>query len=135
MLTIPTFVMESRTHGLGLFAADHIVGGSVVWQYVPDFDRYVSQTLYASLPDPARRFLDFYGNVNTHGDILICADDARFMNHSSVPNVSAAGDVNVALRDINVGEEILCEYSEFDAKFNGEFFRLILPVNGVTIQR
>ena len=34
----------------------------------------------------------------------------RFINHSSEPNIKFVGNVAVSLRDINPGEELLCDY-------------------------
>ena len=48
--------------------------------------------------------------------IILCFDDARFVNHSDTPNVATdyAQDpygLDVALRDIATGEEVCWDYS------------------------
>jgi hypothetical protein len=47
---------------------------------------------------------------------VISADDARYLNHSLYPNLRtfADPDIDVSLRDIQIGEELLEDYSEFD---------------------
>ena len=46
----------------------------------------------------------------------LCSDDARFFNHSDEPNTgSISNDTDVALRDIQQGEELTCDYRTFDA--------------------
>lgn len=54
------------------------------------------------------------------GLYVLCADDARYMNHSDDP--AARGDygadpvfgVDIAVRDIEPGEELTCDYTAFD---------------------
>ncbi len=51
---------------------------------------------------------------------VLCADDARLMNHSDDPTV--VGDyeaepvcgVDIAARDIEPGQELTCDYATFD---------------------
>ena len=55
----------------------------------------------------------------TTGKGVLCADDARFMNHSDRPNTHSGTDergyvTTIASRDIRAGEEITCDYYEFD---------------------
>ncbi|MFZ3100192.1 MAG: SET domain-containing protein [Minisyncoccales bacterium] len=48
------------------------------------------------------------------------ADDARFFNHSNTPNTFGTEDpgdemaICVALRDIQIGEELTADYRTFD---------------------
>ena len=52
-------------------------------------------------------------------DVLDC-DDGKFMNHSEQPNTDfRVFDKGYALTDIAVGEEITCNYYEFDPAFRG----------------
>lgn len=55
---------------------------------------------------------------------VLCADNARFFNHSSTPNVIAKNndpasieDVDVAARDIKSGEELTYNYEGMDMNF------------------
>jgi SET domain-containing protein len=118
MLMVQTKVRNSGTHGLGVFAAHPIPAGTLVWKYVEGFDFYISKTAYESFPEPGKQFVDSYCNMTNEG-YLCCVDNARFMNHSDQPNISSALDENYALKDIAEGEEILCDYHEFDIEFKG----------------
>jgi hypothetical protein len=71
------------------------------------------------LPTPARDYLRHFTNQTGSDTFLLCADSARFMNHSDRPNISSADERNHALRDIEAGEEIICNYREFDVSFVG----------------
>ena len=44
----------------------------------------------------------------------MCIDDARFMNHSADPNTHEKGQSSIASRDIAAGEELTCNYGNFD---------------------
>jgi hypothetical protein len=54
-------------------------------------------------------------------------DNGRFMNHAQSPNTDFT-DANVgwAIRDIAAGEELTCNYSEFDPSFAMEPGRLFV---------
>jgi uncharacterized protein len=55
-----------------------------------------------------------------HGVWLLNLDDGRFMNHSKYPNLGydRKKDFCYALVDINAGEELTTDYSEFCEKSN-----------------
>lgn len=117
MLMVKTEVKTSSIHGVGLFAVDLIPAGTVVWQTVLGFDLLIPKHVADSYPEPAQQFLKFYCNLSHDNEWLVCGDNARHMNHSQTPNISSAASVNLALRDIQAGEEITCDYREFDAEF------------------
>jgi hypothetical protein len=57
------------------------------------------------------------------GTYVLCSDNAKFMNHSDEPNVDSGGVTeDVALRDIQPGEELTCDYRLFDAGSTGKLF-------------
>jgi len=53
-------------------------------------------------------------------------DNGRFMNHSEAPNTRFDNpDAGFTLRAIEPGEELICNYAEFDPSFEmlpGRFF-------------
>lgn len=100
---------------MGVFAAEFIPKGTKVWEFRDSFDFRVSKESVESLPEPAcstlKHYCAFWG-----GGYVISADDARYLNHSDNPNLKtfAEPDCDVALRDIQIGEELLEDYREFD---------------------
>ncbi|HXR75162.1 MAG TPA: SET domain-containing protein [Bryobacteraceae bacterium] len=118
MLTIKTELRQSHVHGLGVFAAEFIPAGTVVWVFQPDFDFRVSESTVAALPEVARERLLHY-SAKWGGGYVISADDSRFLNHSESPNLRTMNepDADVAVRDIHPGEELLEDYREFDETF------------------
>lgn len=115
MLRVKTELRASPLHGLGCFAAQDVARGEVVWQFDAGMDVVLPASSLDSLPVTTREFLKMYGYV-LDGTMVLCSDHARHMNHSSDPNVIEIDDgSNVAARDIAVGEELTCNYFDFDA--------------------
>lgn len=119
MLLVETTLGPSPLHGIGLFAAQRIPKGALVWRYDPSLDRKVSAVALTGLSEAARRQVLHYAyRSKESGVYVLCGDDARFFNHSDTPNVtddpSEEGEV-ISARDIEVGEELVCDYGTFDA--------------------
>ena len=54
------------------------------------------------------------------GFVVLELDNGRFMNHSLKPNTDfTRPDVGYAIADIHPGEELTCNYFEFDRTFQG----------------
>ena len=121
MLLIRTKVGPSRIHGSGLFAVDPIIRGAPIWRFQRGFDQVFLAHEFGSLPLPARDHTRWYCFVSGEtGDVILSGDHACFLNHSSTPNTGAypgaTGPIaTVALRDIEAGEELTCNYWAYDA--------------------
>lgn len=116
MLTIKATLSPSPVAGIGLFAAEFIPKGAIVWK-LSGLDLVVTESHLAELSDSAREQIahHIYIDVRT-GQRILCGDNARFMNHSEDPNTGQLNpQVEIALRDIKPGEEITCDYRAFDA--------------------
>ena len=121
MLLVKTERRSSHIHGLGLFADQFIPTGTPTWRFTSGVDTTVHPEVLDRVPEPARKqFLTYaYLDIRT-GLYVLCADDARFMNHSDAPTV--IGDyedepvfgIDRAARDIEPGEELTCDYTTFD---------------------
>jgi SET domain-containing protein len=118
MLLVGTYLSSSKINGFGIFAQEFIPAGSVVWEFTPglDLEFWVDEQ-----PQRIQEYLRHYGSRVEPSIYLLCGDNARFMNHSDNPNVSGAQSPNIALRDIEAGEEITCNYAEFNLDFKGSF--------------
>ena len=120
MLYVKTEIRPSPIHGVGLFAAQAIPKGALIWKFDSGFDILVSKEKYSSLSEIGKDFLDHYGYWSKEMDAYICTgDNHRFTNHSENPYVGTVnagpGDdgQDVALRDIEPGEEITVDYRVF----------------------
>src|SRR5882724_10016865 len=113
MLLVPTRLAQSAIHGFGVFAVAAIAEGTPVWRFRPGLDMEFS-------PEHVREFFAHYGYLDRNVKrIVLCFDDARFVNHSDTPNVATdytqdAYGLDVALRDIAAGEELTMDYGGFE---------------------
>src|SRR3954463_3681095 len=120
MLLVPTRLAQSPIHGVGVFADAPILKGTPVWRFERGLDMEFSPDVVPSLPEHVRTFFAHYGYLDRNvGRIVLCFDDARFVNHSDAPNVATdyAQDrygLDVALRDIAAGEELTMDYASFE---------------------
>lgn len=116
MLLINASAGRSRIHGKGLIARELIPAGTLVWLLKPGFDVELTKTQFEELAPNARdqvaRYI--YTDVAT-GNYILCSDDAKYMNHSDTPNTRTEGHRTVAIAEIQPGQEITCNYYEFDA--------------------
>ena len=122
MMLVQTRVGPSLIHGMGLFAVDFVPKGTPCWRFQPGFDHDFSPADFAALPLEARRHTRWFCYVR-YADlhVVLSGDHACFINHSSEPNTGAPPGAlvepvtTVALRDIQPGEEITCDYWAYDA--------------------
>jgi uncharacterized protein len=118
MLLVKTYISASSIHGVGLFAAEPIAKGTVIWRFDERVDRRFTKKEREDLPEPARSFVATYSYPEFVGSdvYLVDGDHARFMNHSDTPNTDCEVDT-VATRIIGVGEELLCDYRQFHPEY------------------
>lgn len=114
MLKVRTFLARSEIHGFGLFAAEPIAAGTVIWTYDPTFDVAFDKEDFAKLPAPPREQIKkYYYFDRALSAYVLCGDDNRFINHSGTPNTREDDVVGtLALRLIERGEEITCDYGD-----------------------
>ena len=120
MMTVPTFVGPSRIEGVGVFAAEPIAAGATIWQLSEDLDLLLDEAALARLPEVQRDFIARYGypHMTRTGLTVLEFDNGRFMNHHPQPNTDfTSPELGWAIRDIAAGEEITCNYEEFDPGF------------------
>jgi hypothetical protein len=128
MLFVKTYLSNSPIDGLGVFAAENIRAGTLVWKFIPNIDAVIEERIFNSYPDSVQSYLRKYAYFDKKLlKYIICGDDARFVNHSTDPNTVGIYPSNfegymygidVAIKDINIGEEITCDYSGFDMEYN-----------------
>ena len=120
MMLVPTYVAHSEIEGVGVFAADAIRAGTLIWQLEPRLDRLIPAAEVPNLPPVLQAFVERYSYPYPHdrSKLIVEVDNGRFMNHSAAPNtVFSDPDTGFTLRDIAPGEELTCNYAEFDPAF------------------
>jgi hypothetical protein len=120
MLLVPTYVRPSRVEGVGVFAAEAIPAGTMIWRLDDRFDRLIHRRELAEQPESTRQFIERYAYPYWHDPdyLVVELDNGRFMNHSDQPNTDFVNpDAGFTLRAIAADEELFCNYSEFDPGF------------------
>ncbi|MEW6290377.1 MAG: SET domain-containing protein [Thermodesulfobacteriota bacterium] len=119
MLIIDTYLDRSSLHGIGVFAAEDVARGRVVWEFNPLLDLEFTAAQWREMQRQAapasfkhiRRY-----SYKENNRFYLCVDNAQFMNHSNdAANVAndKTSNTMVASTDIRKGEELLCNYFEY----------------------
>ncbi len=122
MLLVKSFLKFSEIHGVGCFTAEDIKAGQIVWQLDPVLDVEFDEDKLKTLSPAVVEFLKTYAYGQDSGSkktYILCGDHARHMNHSDHPNLIESGGntaINLAARDIKAGEELTCNYNDFDTE-------------------
>ena len=114
MLLVKTSLKESPIHGFGLFAAEPIKKDTLIWEFNSMFDKKVYGGILDMLPLVVKDFIKTYGYLESSGFWVLCSDDARYMNHSDNPTCEDRNQRDYAAKDIEIGEELTCNYYVFD---------------------
>lgn len=121
MMLVPTFLAISDIHGVGLFAAAPIAKGAKVWEHMAGLEVTIDPALLPSYPQAVQMYLKryCYPHPLDAGKWVLDGDNGRFYNHDEKsPNCDFTQPlVGVALRDIAKGEELTCNYNDFDPGF------------------
>jgi SET domain-containing protein len=120
MMIVPTYIGPSAIEGVGVFASAPIKAGEPIWVLEEKFDLLLPESDLAGLPEIQREFIKRYGypHMTRPGMIVLEFDNGRFMNHCDTPNTDFRNpEIGWATRDIAEGEELTCDYAEFDPSF------------------
>ena len=123
-MLVRTYVAQSAIEGIGIFAGEPVRRGSLIWHLDPKFDQTISLEELSKLPDWQQDFIQRYSfpHLSRPNHFVLEFDNGRFMNHTLTPNTDFTEfDKGWAIRDLAAGEEITCNYHEFDPTFTGAF--------------
>ncbi len=118
MLLISTFLKNSPARGIGLFAKKFIPKDTVYWKRNERFDRIFDANQMAEFEQLVRDYIMYHGFLEINGNWYLCGDNARFSNHSDVPNTKNHFDsqgivqFSTTIVDIQIDEEILIDYAD-----------------------
>lgn len=102
--------------GSGVFATSRLPKGTITWVQDP-LDQVIDLALspqYAAYPPVLER----YSFRNREGQYVLCWDYGRFVNHHCEPNCLSPGlDFEIAVRDIEAGEELTNDYGSLNLEF------------------
>jgi SET domain-containing protein len=119
MFVVRVYVAPSPIHGLGCFAAEPIHQGQLVWQFDPRLDLRIPLAEFDNFPPATQEFLKrltYVEQIQGVDYMVLCADQAKFVNHSNSPNLidSPDGTLEWAAQDIAADEELTCNYYASD---------------------
>lgn len=136
MLVVKTKIGQSKIDGIGLFADQFIPKGTVTWKFDPKFDIYFDPSDVEKMSGLQNDLLFHFAYLSKKsGKYVYSIDNTRFTNHSTNPNIEAdeklsrddAEICTVAIRDIQIGEEMTIDYRAIDAadeNSNEEYLKL-----------
>lgn len=96
--------------GYGVVATRFIPKGTITW-VLDKLDRFFTEKQIKSMESLYQDVLNKLTYRNAEGNYVLCWDNARFINHSSVSNcLTSAYEFEFAIRDIHPGEELTDDY-------------------------
>lgn len=103
--------------GCGLFATAFIPKGTIV--YVKDaLEIELSPAAYLSHSAAMREVIEKYSYIDERGYRILSWDTAKYVNHCCQCNTMSTGyGFEIAIRDIQSGEEITDEYGLFNLEY------------------
>jgi len=100
--------------GLGVVATERLPMGSITWVQDP-LDQVLAPEVVAGLGPALRDAVSKYAFVDRDRCYVLCWDIGRYMNHSCEANTFSPGlDFDIAVRDIEVGEQLTSDYASFN---------------------
>lgn len=128
MLVVKTKIGQSKIEGIGLFADQFIPKGTITWKFDPKFDIYFDPKEVEKMSEPQKDLIIHFAYLSKKSSKYVYSiDNTRFTNHSTNPNIAedeklSEGDeeiCTVAIRDIQIGEEMTIDYRTIDAADQG----------------
>lgn len=100
----------SEEIGYGVVAKEFIPAGTITW-VLDNLDRTFTPAQFKKMNLLYQNILDTYCYRNNKGNLVLCWDYGRFVNHSFKSNcISTAYNFEIAVRDIQPGEELTDDY-------------------------
>ena len=104
--------------GYGIVATHFIPRGTVTWVR-DDLDQAFSLAQVERMAPFYRDIVAKYCFVDSRGEFILCWDLARYINHSCEPSCRSAGyDFELAVRDIQPGEELTDDYGSLNLEYD-----------------
>ncbi len=119
MIHIDYKLKTSELHGIGLFTAQNIKQGEVIYTASPILDLNITREQFDLLEQKEKDEILWWGFFDEPSQMWhVDFDVSKFINHSYEPSVTQDSNHDeaylVAARDINPGEELTQNYLEFE---------------------
>ena len=114
MLMVETELKESGIHGIGVFLAEPVRAGQLIWRFDSRIDRVFSDAELQEMPERLQRYLRTYSTLHDGLKLwVLCGDNGRHFNHSETPTTRSLGIAfgdDVAAQDLPAGAELTSDY-------------------------
>ena len=107
--------------GHGVVATEFIPAGTITWA-LDKLDREFTPADFEKMDPLYQDILEFYTFRNNVGNLILCWDNGRYVNHSFDSNcLTTAYDFEIAICDIHPGEQLTDDYGylNISAPFKG----------------
>ena len=113
MFLIDTYLDKSKIEGVGVFSKENVKKGEKIKEVRPEFEIEFDKENLPRMPLALARLIDNYAYEREKGSkiVVLGIDHEKYINHSDEPSVN---DDGIALKDINIGDEITINYRDFD---------------------
>jgi hypothetical protein len=119
--------------GHGVVATQFIPAGTITW-VLDKLDREFTTEQFREMNPLYKDILETYSFRNNLGNLILCWDLGRYVNHSFKSNcLSTAYDFEIAIRDIQIGEQLTDDYgylnitTPFEAFDEGTERKIVYP--------
>ena len=103
--------------GYGVVAKEFIPAGTITW-VLDDLDREFMPSEVEEMTSVYQQILDTYCFRNNRGNLVLCWDHGRYVNHSFNANcLTTAYDFEIAIRDIHPGEQLTDDYGYLNISY------------------
>ena len=115
-MLIDTYLDKSKIHGVGVFSKEIIKKGEKIKEERPEFEMEFDKNKLPSMPLALAKLIDTHAHERKLGSgiLVLGLDNEKYLNHSEEPSVD---DDGIALKDIEIGDEITIDYKDFDVNF------------------
>ncbi len=114
MLMVETELRASLIHGIGVFLAEPVKRGQLIWRFDSRIDRVFSHAELAAMPAALQDYLRTYSTFHDKMKLwVLCGDNGRHFNHSDRPNTRSLGIAfgdDIAAADLPAGAELTSDY-------------------------
>jgi hypothetical protein len=114
MLMVETELRPSSIHGIGVFLAEPVAAGQLIWRFDSRVDRVFSDAELRDMPERLQNYLRTYSTLHDGLKLwVLCGDNGRHFNHSDTPNTRSLGIAfgdDVAAFDLPAGTELTSDY-------------------------
>lgn len=108
-------VRETDDRGFGLFARVFIPKGTLIDYQCDLCERICGRADLENMSHEKRQQIMEHTYTTDECDVILDCSIGRYMNHSCSANVlENGGEFDIAVRDVQAGEEVTCDYRQFN---------------------